>query len=202
MCRGPIGGRNQSASSSCTWTRPTAVRSLSESRLRACATPTCRWSTAPGYGRCRSCSVMKPLESSSRSATASTGSRSVSESCWCSFRVAASARRARPTVGRRANRAARPTRPAHCSVAVSGSAGAAARCTTTSASRVSRPMSSSTGPAWFRCRTRCRPPSLPYSGARCSPVGVRYSTSVIRSPASRSPSSASGASVWQRCSPL
>lgn len=32
--------------------------------------------------------------------------------------------------------------------------------------------------------------------------GVRYSTSVIRSPASRSPSSASGASVWQRCSPL
>ncbi|AMC48659.1 zinc-type alcohol dehydrogenase subunit E [Mycobacterium tuberculosis variant bovis BCG] len=48
---------------------------------------------------------------------------------------------------------------------------AAARCTTTSASRVSRPMSSSTGPAWFRCRTRCRPPSLPYSGARCSPVG-------------------------------
>lgn len=99
------------------------------------------------------------------------GSRSVSESCWCSFRVAASARRARPTVGRRANRAARPTRPAHCSVAVSGSAGAAARCTTTSASRVSRPMSSSTGPAWFRCRTRCRPPSLPYSGARCSPVG-------------------------------
>ncbi len=164
---------------------PDRGASLSESRLRARATPTCRRSTAPGHG---------PAPNLARS--------------WLLDRRAGRRRRRRGR-GRSASRAGVPSAlRLRCGVrdrrsdAAQGPAAYNKVCHWWryplsggclvyhhSVFGFRDPCRRQPGQRGSGVSTRCRPPSLPYSGARCLPGGVRYSTSVIRSPASRSPSS-------------